>query len=207
MIFCLYLLEKDVDSLKEQLKKHIRAFYLGNDNNSIIEIRDIASKIIKALNVAEKSDSIKEDTYLPLINADEKLQQFFKYLETTRLTYSYKPVLVMAFFKCADKNGTMKLEKGVKWVRQYYETRSLQGKKPEIKPCIYLKDCVTDEEIRDNLVSNPIKALTESGYFFYNGEDKTLVLSQEIWPLLGRSEKLRINRICSMRLEKYYKDN
>ena len=81
------------------------------------------------------------------------------------------------------------------------------GKKPEIKKCIYLNDSVTDEEIRNNLISNPIKALSESGYFFFNNEDQSLILSQEIWPLLGRSEKLRINKICLMRLQKYFNDN
>ena len=44
-----------VESLKEQLKTHIRAFYLDNDNNSVIEIRDTANKIIRAMNIAEKS--------------------------------------------------------------------------------------------------------------------------------------------------------
>ena len=101
----------------------------------------------------------------------------------------------------------MKLEKGVKWVRQYYKDRQLQGKKPEIKKCIYLNDSVTDEEIRNNLISNPIKALSDSGYFFFNNEDQSLILSQEIWPLLVRSEKLRINKICLMRLQKYFNDN
>ena len=199
--------QTSVEALKEQLKTHIRAFYLDNDNNSVIEIRDTANKIIRAMNIAEKAADATNETYTPVVEASEKLQQFFEYCETTRLTYSYKPVLILAFLKCADKNGIMKLEKGVKWVRQYYEDRKLQGKKPEIKKCIYLNDSVTDEEIRNNLISNPIKALSESGYFFFNNEDKSLILSQEIWPLLGRSEKLRINKICLMRLQKYFNDN
>lgn len=196
-----------VESLKEQLKTHIRAFYLDNDNNSVIEIRDTANKIIKALNIAEKDADTKNETYAPIIEPSEKLQQFFKYCETTRLTYSYKPVLILAFLKCADKNGSMKLDKGVKLVRQYYEDRKLQGKKPENKKCIYLNDTVTDEEIRSNLISNPIKALTESGYFFFDNESQCLILTHEIWQFLGQSEKLRINKICQMRLQKYFNDN
>lgn len=199
--------QTSVEALKEQLKTHIRAFYLDNDNNSVIEIRDTANKIIRAMNIAEKAADATNETYTPVAEASEKLQHFFEYCETTRLTYSYKPVLILAFLKCADKNGIMKLDKGIKWVRQYYEDRKLQGKKPEIKKCIYLNDSVTDEEIRNNLISNPIKALSESGYFFFNNEDQSLILSQEIWPHLGRSEKLRINKICLMRLQKYFNDN
>ena len=88
------------------------------------------------MNIAEKAADAPNETYTPVVEASEKLQQFFEYCETTRLTYSYKPVLILAFLKCADKNGIMKLEKGVKWVRQYYEDRKLQGKKPEIKKCM-----------------------------------------------------------------------
>ncbi len=34
--------------------------------------------------------------------------------------------------------------------------------------CIYLRDDVTDAQIIANLLSNPVKALIESGFFFYN---------------------------------------
>ena len=47
--------QTSVEALKEQLKTHIRAFYLDNDNNSVIEIRDTANKIIRAMNIAEKA--------------------------------------------------------------------------------------------------------------------------------------------------------
>ena len=58
--------QTSVEALKEQLKTHIRAFYLDNDNNSVIEIRDTANKIIRAMNIAEKAADATNETYTPL---------------------------------------------------------------------------------------------------------------------------------------------
>lgn len=38
-----------VDELKEELKQHIRAFYLENNNEAIVEIRNVSSKLADAL--------------------------------------------------------------------------------------------------------------------------------------------------------------
>lgn len=45
-----------VDSLKEQLKSEIRAFYLENDSNSVVKIRDTADRIIKALGIPDNNE-------------------------------------------------------------------------------------------------------------------------------------------------------
>ena len=50
------------------------------------------------------------------------------------------------------------------------------------------------EESRQNLIVNPIKALTNSGYFFFNQEKQELIFSPELWPSIGHSEKYKSER-------------
>ena len=93
---------------------------------------------------------------------------------------------------------------GSECIKKYYENRRKQGQIVEKKKSIYLNANVTDEEVRQNLIANPIKAITESGFFFFNQENQELIFSPELWPSIGRSEKIRIRKICSQRLAKYY---
>ena len=193
-----------VEELRERLKSQVRAFYLDNDINAILEIKSTASEIINALNLAESTLNRDIQDYIPITDSHTKVQDFLNYCETTRITYSYKPVLIMAFFKCANKKGVMKMSDGIECIKKYYENRRKQGQIVEKKKSIYLNANVTDEEVRQNLIANPIKAITESGFFFFNQENQELIFSPELWPSIGRSEKIRIRKICSQRLAKYY---
>jgi|GEM_PF-5802644 len=76
----------------------------------------------------------------------------------------------------------------------------------EKKQCIYLRDDVTDAQIIANLLSNPVKALIESGFFFYNEDSHVFSVSPDIWSTIDRSNKAAIMRICRQKLKDYYKD-
>lgn len=193
-----------VEELKDRLKSQVRAFYLENDINVILEIESTASEIIRTLNLADSALNQDLQFYKPITDLNTKVQDFLDYCETTRMTYSYKPVLIMAFFKCANKNGVMKMSDGIEWIKHYYESRREQGQIVEKKKSIYLNAKVTDEEVRQNLIANPIKVIAESGFFFFNQEKQELIFSPELWPSIGRGEKIRIGKICNQRLAKYY---
>ena len=59
--------------------------------------------------------------------------------------------------------------------------RQAQGLAIEKKQCIYLRDDVTEAQIIANLLSNPVKALIESGFFFYNEDSHIFSVSPDIW--------------------------
>ena len=71
---------------------------------------------------------------------------------------------------------------------------------------IYLRDDVTDAQIIANLLSNPVKALIESGFFFYNEDSHVFSVSPDIWSTIDISNKAAITRICRQKLKDYYKD-
>lgn len=81
------------------------------------------------------------------------------------MSYSYKPILILALLHFGDKNGCITIQEAATFFRRYYADRKTHGLPVEKKPCIYLKVDVTDKQIIANLIANPVKALTESGYF------------------------------------------
>lgn len=193
-----------VDELKENLKNSIWAFFLEDQNDAIVQIKNIASEIIDASGISEASSFEHISAIEQPKGSQEKVQLFIQYCETTHLTYSYKPVLLLAFFECANDQGIMSMAEGIKWVGRYYRNRREQDLVIEKKKSIYQKPNVSDDEIRQNLIVNPIKALTSSGYFIFNQDKQELILLPELWPFIGAEEKTTIAKICKNRLEQYY---
>jgi len=193
-----------VDELKERLKSYVRAFYRDNNVNAIVEIEHVASEIMHALNMEEIALKQEACIYKPAYHDPEKIEDLINYCKTTHITYSYKPVLLLAFFKCANNHGVMKMTYGINWVRKFYQGRRDQSLVVEKKKSIYMKVNVTDEEIRRNLIANPIKALTDSGYFVFNHKKQELAILQGLWPSIGQSDITRIEKICIQRLEDYF---
>lgn len=193
-----------VEELKERLKSYIRAFFRDNSVNAIVDIKRTASEIINALNMKDTELRDEPQINKPAYQSPESIKNFINYCKTTHITYSYKPVLILAYFKCASDHGVMKMTDGIKWVRKFYKGRLDQNLAAEKKKSIYMKANVTDEEIRQNLIANPVKALTNSGYFVFNQVKQELAISQGLWTSIGQSDIARIEKICGQRLEDYY---
>lgn len=142
----------------------------------------------------------------PTVSQVEKLSRLLDYCKTMRMSYSYKPILILALLHYGDQDGCISIENAAVYFREYYSNRKAQGLAIEKKQCIYLRDDVTDAQIIANLLSNPVKALIESGFFFYNEDSHVFSVSPDIWSTIDRSNKAAIMRICRQKLKDYYKD-
>ena len=200
---------KSVDVLKDNLKQSIREFYLGGNDSAILDIESIASAIARSLNVAE-SEQNREETveaaYLPSLPPAEIVQNLIDYCKTMKMSYSYKPVLILALLNSRKKDGSVTAERAAKFFREYYETRKKAGLPAEKKKCLYLKDSITDQQIVANVIANPVKALAETPYFYFNSETGVFSFSPEIWDVLDRKSKLALGSVCRQRLIEYFSD-
>lgn len=195
-----------IDKLKEDLKEAVRAFYRNNEENAIVSIAAIGKSIMKKLNL-EEGNVISEDENAfqeSLKKTSEEALRFIDYCRSTKITYSYKLILIMAFLKNADDNGALQIDQAVQYFKEYYENRREQNKVVEKGQCIYLDPEATDKQIRSNLISNPVKALVSGGFFTFDKMTKELKMQPETWGVIGTNEKKTIRGICLQRLKKYY---
>ena len=169
---------------------------------AIHHIESIAAAIGRATNISEKESQLP---YAPSETASDKRYMLLEYCRTMKMSYSHKPVLILALLH-TGKNGTVAIEKAAQYFYDFYEERRRQGLPAEKKRCIYLRDDVTQKQIMANLVSNPVKALCESDFFFFNEQSQVLSMSPEIWSILDRGSKAMLTRICRQRLKEYYAD-
>lgn len=196
-----------IDVLKDKLKLAVKEFYVEDDPSAIYRIEKIAAAIGRATSALEREEQHSQiENCSSQESSSEKLSDFLSYCKTMKMTYSYKPVLILALLHSGDKNGRISIEKAVTFFREYYSARKTQGLPTEKKRCIYLRDDVTDNQIAANLIANPVKALVESRYFFYDELSQVFSISPEIWEMMDSSSKSTITEICHQRLKDYYED-
>ncbi len=202
-----------MEDLKEELKDAIRHFFF-EDELAIRDVIDIAARIKKQL-IPDEEISLQETEahkdkevgiHEEIIMISPTAESFVEYCKTTKMTYSYKMLLISAFMKKADASGCMKIDDAVNFFRDYYEKRRELGRDIEKANCIYMNPDVTDDQIRKNLIMNPIRVLDSSEFFSYNKTEKVLKMEPETWSTLDDKTKETVFDICQQRLKDYYQD-
>ena len=195
-----------IEKLNESLKKEIRNYFVGNDKTAIYRIKSISSKLSSELSIANSTYDDTLSNYSANIKSSEKIRTLIDYCKNMKMSYSYKAVLILALMEVGTDNDEITIDKTVRFFRKFYDNRKHQGLKAEIKQCIYLKDDVSDEQIKANIIANPIKALCKTGLFFFNENTQKFILSPEISANLTGYEKGHIKKICKRRLKEYYQE-
>lgn len=189
---------KDVDTLKEELKRAVKDFYVVKDNSALVRILQAANALTKILSpgaVAETTESFP-------VTADQTMTQLFDYCKSMRMSYSYKPVLIMALIESGKKE--IKIDYAVSYFRHFYNSRRKQGLKIEKGNCIYHHADVSDNIIADNIISNPVKALSNSGYFTYDASTQTFGFIDQIAAKITAQDRYKIVELCKDKLNRYY---
>ena len=192
---------ESIDSLKDKLKNAIREFFVGENPAAIHRVESIAAAIGRATNISSEKGIVP---YSPAESPREKLENLYEYCRSMRMSYSYKPVLILALLHYPARKGRLPMNLAVNFVKSYYASRKAQGQCVEKKPCIYLRDDITEQQIMANLIANPVKSLCESGFFFYNEEEQIFSMSPEIWRTANGSSRTKLARICLQRLYDYF---
>lgn len=195
-----------VDEMKEDLKQSIREFFVEADLPAIHRIESISAAIGRAIFGEENQETIDETNtvYQPDESSQIRLKELLEYCQTMKMSYSYKPVLIMALLCAGDKNGQLAIDEAARYFRNYYNERRAKGLPVEKKNCIYQRTDITEQQIAGNVRTNPVRALVESGFFFYDEETDVFSLDPAIWNIIDRESSEAIIQICHQRLEKYF---
>ncbi len=195
-----------VDELKEKLKQSIREFFVENDFSAIRRIESISAAIGRGIFGEENQEIIDEMN--PVYQTDEssriRLEELLEYCQTMKMSYSYKPVLILALLYVGDKNGELAIDEAARYFRSYYNERRTKGFPVEKKNCIYQRADITEQQIAGNVRANPVRALVESGFFFYDEETDVFSLDPAIWNIIDIEAREAIIQICHQKLDKYF---
>lgn len=129
------------------------------------------------------------------------INQFLEYCYKTSMSYSYKPVLIMAL---VEHGGVVSIQEAVNYFVQYYGNRLSLGLVAERTNSIYSNLNCTLEQISSNIKTNPVKALLNSAFFIYDRNEEVLSFVPEIQRELTADVTEKIITACIQRLDEYY---
>lgn len=201
--------KQSVELLQIKLKEAVRRFFVEKDNAAILQIESIAADIAKVLKIktieeGELSAPVKEVVFKQ--KNEEVIDSLLQYCENMKMSYSYKPVLILALLNAGEKNGSISIDTAAKYFRKFYSDRMKKGLCIEKKKCIYLKSDVTDKQITANLISNPIRVLAGTDYFLYDEGNNTFSMVPAAWEKLNLVKKEQLAKICIQKLREYYSE-
>jgi len=196
-----------VEDMKEHLKKSIRSFFIEKDDAAVLEIGKAATAISKALNLSDCQvtdvGDILDGSHVSQTSSDA-VEELLSYCANMKMSYSYLPVLVMALLELHDKDWNLPISEAAKYFRKFYQQRRENGLLVELKKCIYQNPGVTLDQITANLITNPVKALVESGFFEYRPDISLFYLRSDLKKKLTEKNTVDILDICRNKLEQYY---
>lgn len=140
-----------------------------------------------------------------LIDDKNRKELFMKMVEQMDMSYSYKPVLLKAILKHADKNGRVKIEDIVSYFKNFYEGRRAVDLVVEKANSIFAKGGYTDKEAERNILSNPFKRFEDMNMLRHTKTLGIIEVDSSVWKKLTNEDTGKIDSICSEKLEEYYK--
>jgi len=125
-----------------------------------------------------------------------------QYCQKMSMSYSYKPVLIMALL---NNNGRITSWEAANYFAAFYASRLELGLVAEKSNSIYSNLDCTLEQIRQNIVSNPVKALLNSSDFFeYDSKQDLFAIKPALKTQMTPSDVIAIKTVCVERLEHYF---
>ena len=140
-----------------------------------------------------------------LIDDSNRKAMFMDMVRRMDMSYSYKPVLMLAVLACADAKGRMKLSDLVQFFRSFYVDRHIRGLIVEKPNSLYCREDVTDKEIDRNILANPFKRFEDVQMMRYTKTLGIVEVDNSVWMRLTEEEKSEIRGICEEKLEGYYR--
>lgn len=188
--------EQSIEQLSANMKKATRGYFLNHTNLSLLDIERNAHRLAEQLcsYVADPCET----------NADDQPQNLISYCESMRITYSYKPLLILALLDWGAPDGAIAIDQAAAYLLAYYDSRRCSGRLVEIKPCIWLDKNVSTEDSIANLQANPVRALLGSGFFEFDKKTKVFKLKETLWGKMSASDVAKIRRACTEKLKRYY---
>ena len=141
-----------------------------------------------------------------LITPANMKEMFIDMVTTMTMSYSYKPVFILAFLDHMDEKGQARLEDVVQEFASFYEHRIERGLPAEKKPCIFTKGDYTDKDVERLILSMPFKRFEDMNFIHHAKHLGTIQFEKAIMRRLDDTDIANIRHKCRESLKKYFGD-
>ena len=139
-----------------------------------------------------------------IIDDNNRKDMFMDMIRRMDMSYSYKPVFMLAVLKMADKKGLVAISDIAGFFRAFYQQRKAEGLIVEKANSLYCKDEITDKEIERNILANPFKRFEDMNMLYHTRTLGLIQIDSSVWKKLTEEDFAEIRKICLQKLDHYY---
>lgn len=139
------------------------------------------------------------------ITASNRKKLFLDFCKKMTMSYSYKPVFLIAFLSSMNENGEALISDIVDAFAWYYEDRKKKGLPAEKKKCIFMKEDYSTKEVETLILSNPFKRFEDMGYMHHSKHLGILQIDKSIMKDFDDNDMSDLLTYCTDALDRYWK--
>lgn len=129
---------------------------------------------------------------------------FVNDVKKMRMSYSYIPVLIFAFFSECDQNGIAELDAIAQYFKRYYAERRNKGEPVEKSDSIFCDADVSLGDVKKNILFNPLGRSFLVNYISYYDIDNTVRMQPDVWEALSIRQVKQVLAFCNRSLFNYF---
>ena len=139
-----------------------------------------------------------------LITDSNRKDMFLQMAREMTMSYSYKPVFVLALLDQMNQEGEASLEGVTDSFAQFYEERIEAGKAPEKKPCIFTRGGYTQKDVERLILNMPYKRFEDMGFMSHSKFLGIIRVDRSIMHRLTDEDKQNLKSDCEKALQRYF---
>ncbi|MCR4564805.1 MAG: hypothetical protein K5651_01805 [Bacteroidales bacterium] len=139
-----------------------------------------------------------------LIDSANIKSTFIKFVRKMDMTYSYKPVLLLALLDLMDEYGRAKIDDVVRFFIDFYAKRRATGDRTEKATSIFSHDPVSAADAKRNILANPFKRFADMRFLAYSKDLEHIEMNHDLFRQLTPEDATEIRAICQEKLDAYY---
>ena len=139
-----------------------------------------------------------------LITRENVKAIFLQMAETMTMSYSYKPVFLLAFISNMDETGSARLDDVARDFAQFYEKRRADGLQVEKKKCIFTRGDYTQHDVERLILSMPFKRFEDMHVMHHAKQLGILQFYKQLMKQLTSEDLENVKAWCLKGIDRYY---
>ncbi len=139
-----------------------------------------------------------------LITPETIKEMFMDFVGKMDMSYSYKPVLLLALFECIDDMGRASIDEITRFFIRFYAERQERGVFVEKPNSIFARGSVLEKDAKALILRNPFKRFADMRFLAYAPDLEHVVLDKDIRKRLTPDEVTAIRGVCLRKLDEYF---
>lgn len=188
-----------VNVAEETIEKYIR-------DGKIVPDMEVPIGEHRSFRFFEK-DSVKKyagEFGWTIITRDNMKAMFMDMVKQMTMSYSYKPVFLLAMLKNMDETGSAKLADVAADFAKFYEDRRAKGLSPEKKTCIFTKGGYTSKEVEQLILRMPFRRFEDMHVVHHAKQLGTIQFYKTLFNQLTEDDFDQIRESSNEALRRYF---